>query len=201
MSANGDLRNLLSKIKLPAKFSSLAISSNTERDGDGDDNTLIHYAFVKYFDQKGQPYPEWLGVKTTPGVPQAPKDYSHSPYQPVYNSRPPPQQHASYLPQPAVQPAPQEQAPGGSTYTPRSSSRLQDMYNKSRQHSVPGAGYNASSQPAAPTLNRANTGGRLRERMLYANHLPSAPGARPNSTGHVSNPAGSGSARATWGKN
>ena len=43
---------------------SLAGGPYVEKDGSSEDNTLIHNAFVKYYDSKGLPYPDWLGVKT-----------------------------------------------------------------------------------------------------------------------------------------
>lgn len=204
---------LLSKIKFTSKFSNLSLTANTEKDGSTDDDTLIHNAFVKFFDSKQQQYPEWLGVKLPQNgaprnayQPTATNNYANSQFQPVYHN------NHSYSNQTRSAPPvmngnggeQQEQQQQQSSYTPRSSSRLQDMYNKTRQQSIPGSGYN-SSQPSQPTLGRTNTGGRLRERMLYNNNnnnnlqTQSASSGRPASTDGSYNPAGSGS-RSTWGK-
>lgn len=65
-----------------SRFQSLSINTQQEKDGDTEDDTLIHQAFVKYFDERQMPYPEWLGVKE--GGNAAAKDpYVYSEYQPV----------------------------------------------------------------------------------------------------------------------
>lgn len=223
-SVNGELRNLLSKIKFTTKFSNLSLSANTEKDGSTENDTLIHNAFVKYFEARGESFPEWLGetriqngnqlaAQRGNGY-QAYNNYSNSQYQPVYNNRnsgPQQQQQQHQYQQQHQQQQFHQQGqpnqyqeqqlpPQQSSYTPRSTSRLQDMYNKSRHQSIPGSGYNSQpSTQSAPTLGRTNTGGRLREKMLNSNYQPSSPsGSRPTS-GSGTNSAGSGSTRATWG--
>ncbi|CAH2354071.1 hypothetical protein CLIB1423_14S01376 [[Candida] railenensis] len=230
-SVNGESRNLLSKIKFTTKFSNLSLSANTEKDGSTENDTLIHNAFVKYFEARGERFPDWLGETRIQNSSQsaaqrgngyqANNNYSNSQYQPVYNSRnsgqqqqqqqqqqhqhqyqqqqQQQQQHFQQQQQPN-QYQEQQSPPQQSSYTPRSSSRLQDMYNKSRHQSIPGSGYNSQpSTQSRPTLGRTNTGGRLREKMLNSNYQPSSPsGSRPTS-GSGTNSAGSGSTRATWG--
>ena len=64
-----------------SKFSGLSLSSNTEKDGNSEDDTLIHNAFVKYFNTKGEKYPDWLGVKEQ----QAPQGQRHQSQSPQYH--------------------------------------------------------------------------------------------------------------------
>lgn len=195
--------------KINSKFSSLSLGANiqnihSDKDGDSANDTLIHNAFTKYFDSKGLPWPEWLGPQ-----PNRPAGNGHvyqsraqptSQFQPVrtsYNS--PPQQSQQFQPQQQqhYRPQPQEssQSPEPElgrklSYTPRSS-RLLDLYNKSRQQSIPGSGYNVQ-----PVVQRANSGPsahslRLRERML--NTSPSM--------NNVQNAGDSqGGSKATWGR-
>lgn len=178
-------QTFLSKIKqnYSSKFGNLSLTSSIQRasnyvdkDGNSDTDTLIHNAFVKYFDSKGEPYPEWLGVPVrssrangqgqSQGYSQpGSRNGSATTYQPVYaqynsaghdQAGPGPQVAANERPN--VSPLPTE-------YKPRSSSRLQDMYNKSRQQHTPGGGYNTVNQ--GPTRNNSSTSGsRLRERMM-----------------------------------
>ncbi|CAD1808658.1 Sec1-binding region of Mso1 family protein [Candida parapsilosis] len=165
-----------SKIKenYGARFANLSLSSPAEKDGSTEDDTLIHRAFVKYYESKGLPYPEWLGVKTFDQ--QHPHQQQHqqhpsygrsqsyssgssnsgghayrghsssTQFQPVrqdnlfnksYSQR-------SYNQQQRMQD--ENDAGQGQTPPPfqRSSSKLQEMYNKSRQQSTPGSGYNFS---------------------------------------------------------
>lgn len=237
-NATGEQKNFLSKIKqnYSSKFSNLSLSSGIpnmsshDHDGSTEDDTLVHNAFVKYFDSKGEAYPEWLGVKTpaqnTRTNHQNSSAYRNSEFKPVYanyNSEPqaqPMQQNQQYNQQNnqnqykptsnrTQQAQPQEfqeqqqeqmePEPQRPAYTPRSSSRLQDMYNKSRQQSIPGSGYNTQPFPGGParTNSSSTTGSRLRERMLNAS--PSMNGlnhARANSNSS----AGSSNTKATWGK-
>lgn len=212
--------------KINSKFSNLSISSgiqniHSDKDGSSNDDTLIHNAFVKFFESRGEPYPEWLGVKKANQDPRSQQSYSRSTYQhnsefqPVrtqyntgaYNQ----QQYQPQQYQPQQGQAQQQyqqydqESQGGaevgrkqSSYTPRSSSKLFDLYNKSRQQAVPGSGYNAQSAPAPA---RSNTSGahssRLRERMMNQspsmNNLSQAAG---NSTS-ANNSSGS---KATWGR-
>ena len=87
-----------SKIKenYSSKLANLSISGGaySEKDGSSADDTLIHNAFVKYYDSKGLPYPDWLGVKTFQSqqqlqqgygnqYQQQQQDYSQSKFQPV----------------------------------------------------------------------------------------------------------------------
>ena len=114
--------------------------------------TLIHNAFVKYYDSKGLPYPDWLGRKdisitttaTTARIRQnsAPTRLFPIKYQPVrqdntfnnsYNARQTQQQQQQQYQQQTNG----SDRPNSGGYQ-RSSSRLQDLYNKSRQQSIPG---------------------------------------------------------------
>lgn len=206
-------RSFIEKINL--KFSNLSLSSSmsnfTEKDGSNEDETLIHNAFVAFYDTKGELYPDWLGVKKThdrnPARPQtstgtSSNSNSNSSYQPVrasYNSvhlaptsTPPHSRENLYSESPEQE--------GRPTYTRRSNSRLQEMYNKSRQQSIPGASYNAHSQtslgqrPAVPV--RTNTAGqRLRDRVLNGSPQNGSQGSRSES------PQGNEASRATWGRN
>lgn len=154
-----------SKIKenYSSKLAGLSIAGGpyVEKDGSSEDNTLIHNAFVKYYDSKGLPYPDWLGVKTFQSQQQQQQqgyvrtqyqqDYSQSKYQPVrqdntfnnsYNARQTQQQQQQQ--QQHQQQTNGSDRPNSGGYQ-RSSSRLQDLYNKSRQQSIPGQGYNTSN--------------------------------------------------------
>lgn len=201
------------------KFSGLSLNANTEKDGSIEDDTLIHNAFVKYFTNKGEGYPDWLGVKEQ--AKSQPQRQYQSQYQPQnyqnyqnqnYNNQGnqqqnfQPQGRSQYQPQPTYQPQnsqpqsqnsyqnPPQSAPQQQTYQPRSNSRLQDMYNKSRQQAVPASGYN--SQPAAPgRSNSYSTGSRLRERML--NNSPSMTQISSHSNSPTPPPLNS---KATWGR-
>ncbi|RCK64053.1 hypothetical protein Cantr_10553 [Candida viswanathii] len=160
-----------SKIKenYSSKLANLSISGGAyaEKDGSSDDDTLIHHAFVKYYDSKGLPYPDWLGVKTFQTqqqlqqqqqrgygnqYQQPQQDYSQSKFQPVrhnnsynnsYSARQQLQQQQQQVQQ-RQQDTPSPERPGTGGYQ-RSSSRLQDLYNKSRQQSIPGQGYRTSN--------------------------------------------------------
>lgn len=232
---SGIQKNFLSKIKqnYSNKFSNLSLSSSiqnisihSDHDGNSEDDTLIHNAFVKYFDGKGESYPEWLGVKTNQPSSRPSNSNSNyrSEYQPVYSSYNSsgqganqnkqsqysgnrtqtssyfqPQQASQQQQQQQQQPVPvpevESQRPA---YTPRSSSRLQDMYNKSRQQSIPGSGYNTQSYPSGPSrTNSSTTGSRLRERMLNAS--PSMNGLNASANNN-SNTDYSGNSKATWGR-
>lgn len=220
--------------KINSKFSSLSISNtiqnnHSDKDGDTPDDTLIHNAFVKYFDQNNLPYPEWLGVKNVD--PQArqqtqaynrPTTQSNSQYQPVrtnYNTsnyqQQQQQQQQRFQPQvqPQAQHSPsshsqsshqqqdaQEVGRKPSNYTPRSSSRLLDLHNKSRQQAIPGSGYNAQVAPSrSNTTNTSAHSSRLRERMM--NSSPSMNNLNQASqAGSASSSSNSGSGRATWGR-
>ncbi|CAX45494.1 conserved hypothetical protein [Candida dubliniensis CD36] len=137
---------------------SLAGGPYVEKDGSSEDSTLIHNAFVKYYDSKGLPYPDWLGVKTFQsqqqqqqqqgyGRNQYQQDYSQSKYQPVRQDN---TFNNSYATRQQQQQQQYQQQTNG-TNRPnsggyhRSSSRLQDLYNKSRQQTIPGQGYNTSN--------------------------------------------------------
>lgn len=200
-------RSFIEKINL--KFSNLTVSSATsftEKDGSTDDDTLIHNAFVAFFDKRNEEYPEWLGAKprarpnrpysrdsTETGSTYHPNQRSsqHSADQSHFN---PSYQSNQFVPVRAAYNSPQSVPQETSsrleashsrlssgeekTYTRRSNSRLQEMYNKSRHNS----GYNARSlltQPSgSPAASRSNSAGqRLRDRVL--NGDPSANGTRP----------------------
>lgn len=198
-------RSFISKINL--KFSNLSLlkvlSSHSDKDGSTENDTLIHNAFIRFFDERGQPYPEWLGVSassrpaTRPIQPTS-QSYSASQttsslgqYQPIrtsYNSNTSP----TFLPQHSrLSSIPDSAESDERVYTRRSSSRLQEMYNKSRQQSIPGAGYNA--QPTQQPKSRQNltAGGRLRDRVMN--------GSTSQGGGRYESPT-SGS-RASWGRN
>ncbi|WPK26797.1 hypothetical protein PUMCH_004158 [Australozyma saopauloensis] len=136
--------------KINSKFSNLSVSgslsSGTEHDGASEDQTLIHKAFVKFFDQNNEPYPEWLGVKHL--QPHASRHRSEGYTQGrTYESRGSEYQ-SQYQPVRAAYNSPNLQQyndmDGGdvsrSTSLPSSgslggytrNSRLQEMYNKSR---------------------------------------------------------------------
>lgn len=169
--------------KINSKFQKMGISSHVEKDGSTEDDTLIHHAFVRFFDSKGQPYPDWLGVKNAAPTSQRP-DYLNSEYQPVRSSynQPPSsnpgryQSQNSFTPQDPTPVSLQAGTDGTSpvrpgAYTRRSNSKLQAMYQKSRQ-TAPGGRY-TSEQPQVATGNpsgqqpRGNAAGlRLRERMM-----------------------------------
>lgn len=141
-----------------------SLSSSPEHDGSSDDQTLIHKAFVKFFDSNNEPYPDWLGVKHPQHMRQHSEgyasggsyasrgsmDYQSSQYQPVrasYNSTHRQEltdndggdiARASSLPVAGSQ--------GG--YSRRGNSRLQEMYQKSRQKAPMDAGNSIVSQPS-----------------------------------------------------
>lgn len=205
-------RSFISKINL--KFSNLSLlkvlSSYSDKDGSTDDDTLIHNAFVRFFDERGEPYPEWLGVsvparsaarqaRTAAGNYSTFQPTSGSQatsalaqYQPVrasYNSS---NSASTYQPQQthSRQNSNADSADDERGYTRRSNSRLQEMYNKSRQQGIPGAGYNA--QQAQPSTSRQNLTASLRLRDRIMNGSPTQGGR------YDSPPSGS---RASWGRN
>lgn len=167
-----------------AKFSNLNISHPPEKDGATDDDTLIHNAFVKYFDTLQQPYPEWLGVKQD-GVAPARDQHVYSQFQPVRANTSEPLGGATYTPrqlwnrdQPALPRTPnmgytpqnQTPLPDRPGYS-RNPSRLDNLYNKLRQQLIPGVGYQTGNPTRTNTYSA--TGSRLRERMLNnANRSP-----------------------------
>ncbi|KAG5417542.1 MSO1 [Candida metapsilosis] len=143
-----------------ARFANLSLNSATEKDGATEDDTLIHRAFVKYYESKGLPYPDWLGVKTfdQQHQPEYGRSQSYSgghayrghssssQFQPVRQDN---LFNKSYSQRAYNQQRMQDENDPGQDQQPpaqfqRSSSRLQDMYNKSRQQSTPGSGYNVS---------------------------------------------------------
>ncbi|PVH16459.1 uncharacterized protein CXQ87_004750 [Candidozyma duobushaemuli] len=172
--------------KINSKFSTMAISSHTEKDGSTEDDTLIHNAFVKFFDEQGQGYPEWLGTKNQNGAQPYRGSYQEqSKYQPVrasYNSTPSASTNysnnsANYTatnPATASQTGPRPTSGGYSSsderpaYTRKSSSKLQDMYQRSRASagsqgspSAPGRSQSSGSTPRSTAA-----GQRLREKMM-----------------------------------
>lgn len=189
-------RSFISKINL--KFSGLSISpaSFSEKDGPTAESTLIHNAFVSYFDAHNEAYPDWLGAtpdqkkksqiqnQSQGQLYQSRPSSSSSQYQPIrsgYNSV-----HLSPATQHEQSESSDRPVLGG--YSRRGSSRLQELYNKSRQSvgSASGSGYTPSSSgqgSSASHTNRSNSlSNRLRDRLM---------------NGPVD---GSGS-RATWGRN
>lgn len=224
-----------------AKFANLSLAAYTEKDGNSEEDTLIHNAFVKYFDSQHQPYPEWLGVTVLPArsANRNSNSYSnnssysgqnshninrnshnnfssngHNELQPVYNngnisnnssySQQSHQKNSYHLPQHLYDGtnnsvhsgSPEPQGGRPRPYQPRSSSKLQDMYNKSRQQSIPGSGYNTLPvQPGRSNSYSSNStsGSRLRERMFNTSPSQSDSVDTNNSaSGHTS--------KATWGK-
>lgn len=213
-------RSFISKINL--KFSGLSLStpSFSEKDGSNAESTLIHNAFVSYFDAHNQPYPEWLGAtnvqkqrsqsssQSLGHQQQYQSSGSSSQYQPV---------RASYN---SVNLAPVMLSPNESHdsterpvlggYTRRGSSRLQEMYNKTRQSvgSASGSGYTPSSSgysasssgnapSAAPSASRSSSlSNRLRDRLMNGSGDSSLDMGKFDSTRAYD----SGS-RATWGRN
>lgn len=166
-----------------SKFSQLNISSGSakERDGDTEDDTLIHNAFIKYFDNKNEEYPDWLGANAkqlqnarTQGPRSKYDYYKNAEFKPVeqnnrYNNSYQQQQinYNQTLTQPNVAaqntnnsaPAQLERP----AYQSRGS-RLLDMHNKSRQSST--TSYNSLPYQPARTNSTSLAGSRLRERML-----------------------------------
>lgn len=207
-------RSFIEKINL--KFSNLTLSASTtfnERDGSSDDDTLIHNAFVKFFDSRGEPYPEWLGVKPSKlssghQQPRGSGTYSsyssnstsnHSSlqFQPVrasYNTQASQLSHSRQNLNPETVPADRQslvESEDRPSYTRRSNSRLQEMYQKSRQQAPsghsPSLSLLASSTPSLAA--RTNLAGqRLRERMM--NGSPPQNGTPRSDPGY----------RPTWGK-
>ncbi|KAI3406803.2 MSO1 [Candida oxycetoniae] len=170
-----------SKIKenYSTKFANLSLAGgNTEKDGSTPNDTLIHHAFVKYYESKGLAYPEWLGVKTfeqqnvqpqygrsssysrigngqTSHQPHAyrsqTQSFQDSEFQPVkqdnlfnnsFSQRQFQQQQQSSPSSVSLSPS-QTDASTGRLTAQRTSSRLQDLYNKSRQQSA-SAGYTSA---------------------------------------------------------
>ncbi|KAM9902108.1 hypothetical protein OXX79_004134 [Metschnikowia pulcherrima] len=181
--------------KINSKFSSLSVSSSlhhhTDKDGSSEDDTLIHKAFVNYFESKGEPFPEWLGVKentrTKRGSNSATTRNSesrfspangNSQFQPVrasYNS--PELTQSSQSPSQAIhgrQNSVTDSEGEEKSYTRRQNSRLHALYNKSRQQSLPGSGYSSSGQisqqipSGQPAASRSNSSGqRIRDRVMH----------------------------------
>lgn len=169
--------------KINSKFSNMSISLHLEKDGSTEDDTLIHNAFVKFFDSQGQGYPEWLGVKSSNSSASpygqqryGQPDYLQLKYQPVrasYNSQSySPQEQASSRPSLGGQWLQQSQSPPAEdrpAYTRRSSSKLQDMYQRLRasagSQGSPGAPARSTSAGASTARSTA-AGQRLREKMM-----------------------------------
>lgn len=171
--------------KINSKFSNMSISLHTEKDGLTEDDTLIHRAFVKFFDEQGQGYPEWLGVKSLKQSAQLPYRGSYQEqlkYQPVrasYNSihsapnmNPPANTNAQYSSQGGQSVSPGRSMPASSderpSYTRKLSSKLQDMYQRLRasagSQGSPSAPGRSQSVGTAPRSTAA--GQRLREKMM-----------------------------------
>lgn len=187
-------KSFLSRVKdnYKSNFLNLSItssiqkaSSHVDKDGKTETDTLIHKAFVEYYDNNNLPYPDWLGVPQrasdgagtrnghSTGNGNGFQSYGRqtSQFQPVYTNYNSPQNETQTQPQ---QPQPQRQNSGNSqlTYKPRTSSRLQDMYNKSRQQHVPGGAYNSSAVTQQPArTNSSTSGARLRERMMNSSSM------------------------------
>lgn len=214
---SGERRNFLSKIKdnYSHTFAKLLLSSSLqnatpykERDGDADDDTLIHNALVSYYDRKGESYPEWLGAKPRPNGTvrhhSMVETGSYDPrFKPVYASYNTPSTTNSGF---VLQQGDSNNAPQRSysldqvnaaekSYLPRSSSRLQQMYN-TRKHSFQGYGYNTQIYSGEPSGGGATsaTGSRLRDKVF--NGGGSMNGSYTANTHTSSN----GGPRATWNR-
>ncbi|KAK6459176.1 Sec1-binding region of Mso1-domain-containing protein [Scheffersomyces xylosifermentans] len=209
-----------------SKFASLSLSTFIEKDGNAEDETLIHNAFVKYYDSQGQPYPDWLGVSPSSVPPprsahrqsyhsnhsggsgdysgslhpvQQTNSYNNSYSQRMKENSSP----ARFSPTPqsgraSPSPEPSQERPSPS-YRP-SASRLQDMYNKSRQQSIPGSGYNSSLAPQPGRSNsysNSGSGSRLRERMLNSSTTLQSNHDSVNTTNSAPPHTNS---KATWGR-
>ncbi|RLV93955.1 hypothetical protein JA1_002034 [Spathaspora sp. JA1] len=208
-----------SKIKenYSTKFSNLSITGrDSEKDGSTDDSTLLHNSLVKYYDSKGLPYPEWLGVKvmnqarTHQAQSQAQGQFNfqsnpHSQFQPVHHNNSYNNNYSQQHSQSQLHSNPQnqhmyvERTPSpNETSSFRSSSRLQDMYNKSRQQSLSGSSHSLPAQQQyqqqqqqqqKPQPGRSNSyvstsGSRLRERMIQSStSMNAVHQISPNSTG------------------
>lgn len=138
--------------RINSKFSNLKLSEKfTESDGSTEDDTLIHNAFVRFFDSRQEPYPEWLGAKSTDAGKQYLSPWLTLTLQPV---------RASYNAHP-VTPSHVEEEEERPTTSRARSSRLQELYQKSRQQS-------STSTPTRPLgVSRTNTAGtRIRERVM-----------------------------------
>lgn len=181
--------------KINSKFSKMSILHHTEKDGSSEDDTLIHNAFVKFFDDTNQPYPDWLGVKNATNQAGRRVDYLGAEYQPVRANYNLAGSVSSYQPTHTRQSGSQShshshslsqsQSPTQSqqsldqpvrppTYTRRSNSKLQDLYQKLRQTGAPTSGRYTTEQPQVAPGARNAAGLRLRERMM------NGPSAKPN---------------------
>lgn len=185
-STNNKTSGFFSSLKenYTQKFANVTIT--LDKDGNTDDDTLIHNAFVKYFDQKQEPYPDWLGVaqrnnatgsngssvSTGPNGTYStttPKNNMYSQFQPVestnrYNNSYQ-QQQQNQAQQIQQQQLPQQSSPEKPSYGRKSS--LQALHDKSRQQVVPGSGYTSGtpSQYSPRPNGYSTTGSRLREKM------------------------------------
>lgn len=182
-------RSFISKIN--SKFSNLSISNTfTEKDGSTPEDTIIHNAFVRFFSENNERYPEWLGVKSTQNDARSgQREYQHqslsnaaSRYQPVrasYNSS-----HLAQL-QSSFSPTHSRHSLTGSgeekSQVRRSNTRLQEMYNRTRQQSAPGGGYSLAQPLASSRTN--STSSRLRDRLMNASPSQTSSYGSPLSRG------------------
>lgn len=169
------------------------LKPTSEKDGNTEQDTLINLAFIKYFDEKNLPYPDWLGV---PQKQQQPGQATYTNTQSQYSSQYQPVQTSnhfnnSYYQQQAARNAQAINTPtqdnsnddtGKILYQRRSSSRLEDMHNRSRQQSIPGSGYSSQAYQISPASNAGNNTSRLRERMLSQNPSSMYSGTQQSST-------------------
>lgn len=174
--------------KINSKFSSITLGANVtrhvEKDGNKENDTLIHHAFVKYFDHNNLPYPEWLGAEPRPEGRSSNGSRSNSSrstgayddrnlaqyagnrsqYQPVrtsYNSIS--LNHSGNSQRNSYQDSDGEEK----SYTRRSNSKLQAMYNRSRQQNTPGSGYTPQGHATPVQASaRSATNLRLRDRVM-----------------------------------
>lgn len=204
------------KLNYNQKFANVSISFN-ESDGSNLNDTLIHSAFIKYFDKKNQPYPDWLGEenernkKNDNNYDSVSQNHNYSQYQPVpqnnrynnsYNNRDGRGEGLSERNRDGGQGGGHSEFQSGqrdrdsefqrngrdggqSEFQTRSEfhgesldrpvnrrkSSLQALHDRSRQQSVPGAGYTSQNYTPGSTPLKSTTGSRLREKMLQERKL------------------------------
>lgn len=186
-STNNKTSGFFSSLKknYTQKFANVSIQA-LEKDGNSEQDTLIHNAFVKYFDQRHEPYPDWLGMpqkggngNVAYGAPTRNQNM-YSQYQPVQNTntfnnsyqQQQIQQHGYQYQQQNQQQNQQHQLEPGFTTEDRPlygrKSSLQALHDKSRQQVVPGSGYTSLASQTSPArvTGHSTTGSRLREKMF-----------------------------------
>lgn len=182
--------------RINSKFSNLSVSGSfitPEHDGLTEDLTLVHKAFVAFFDKNNEPYPDWLGVKNSASSRQqniehfgdsrshnsrGMADYLDSKYQPVrasYNSN-----RARMAGNDGDEVSRTTSLPmsgTGQTYTRRANSRLQEMYQKSRLQSTVDS--NVPGGSARPTTSRSQSTSQMRRDRVLNGGMSSSGEPRP----------------------